>query len=102
MPLLTPFDSVTRTRIVFGQGVFSRLGELASEFRPKCTLVVSDAGLIDAGHFGHAVDHLRAAGLHVESFHDFAENPTSAMVDAGVEFAAKTKAGSFDWTWWRQ
>ncbi|MCA9139889.1 MAG: iron-containing alcohol dehydrogenase [Planctomycetales bacterium] len=91
MQKLSPFDAITRTRIVFGQGTFSRLGELAAEFRPGCVLVVSDPGLIDAGHFGHAVDHLRAAGLHVESFHDFAENPTSAMVDAGVAKAAQVQ-----------
>lgn len=91
MTKLTPFDATTRTRIVFGQGVFSRIGELAAGFRPKCVLVVSDSGLVDAGHFGHAVDHLQAAGLHVESFHDFAENPTCAMVDAGVAKAAEVK-----------
>ncbi|WP_145222688.1 iron-containing alcohol dehydrogenase [Planctomycetes bacterium TBK1r] len=88
---MTPFDATTRTRIVFGQGVFSRIGELAAGFRPKCVLVVSDSGLVDAGHFGHAVDYLHAAGLHVESFHDFAENPTCAMVDAGVAKAAEVK-----------
>lgn len=91
MVKLQPFDALTRTRFVFGPGVFARLGELAAEFRPRCVLVVSDAGLIDAGHFGTAVDNLRAAGLEVESFHDFAENPTSAMVDAGVAKAAAVK-----------
>lgn len=91
MTKLSPFDATARTRIVFGQGVFSRLGELAAGFRPKCVLVVSDAGLIDAGHFDAAAANLQAAGLHVESFHDFAENPTSAMVDAGVEKAAQVK-----------
>lgn len=91
MPKLQPFDAITRTRFVFGQGVFSRLGELAAEFRPECVLVVSDRGLIDAGHFAAAVQHLQAAGLRVESFHDFAENPTSAMVDAGVAKAAKVQ-----------
>ncbi|WP_315861448.1 iron-containing alcohol dehydrogenase [Stieleria tagensis] len=88
---MSPFDAVSRTRIVFGDGVFARLGELASSFRPRCVLVVSDAGLIDAGHFGAASDILQAAGLHVESFHDFAENPTSAMVDAGVTKAAEVQ-----------
>lgn len=91
MTQLPPFDAIMRTRIVFGRGVFSRLGELAAEFRPRCVLVVSDAGLIQAGHFSHAVENLRAAGLHVESFHDFSENPTSAMVDAGVVKAAEVK-----------
>lgn len=91
MSHLPPFDALTRTRVVFGQGVFSRLGELAAEFRPRCVLVVSDAGIVDAGHFDVAVKSLQAAGLHVESFHDFAENPTSAMVDAGVAKAAQVK-----------
>jgi alcohol dehydrogenase len=89
--MLTPFDAISRTRIVFGQGAFERLGELASEFRPQCILVVSDSGLIDAGHFGRAVDLLKGCGHHVESFHDFSENPTSAMVDAGVAKAAEVK-----------
>lgn len=91
MPKLPPFDATTRTRVVFGLGVFSRLGELAAEFRPRCVLVVSDAGLVAAGHFDVAVKNLQSAGLHVESFHDFAENPTSAMVDAGVAKAAQVK-----------
>ena len=88
---MQPFDTHNRTRFVFGEGTISRLGELASEFQPRCVLVVSDAGLIDAGHFGVAVDSLKASGLKVESFHDFGENPTSAMVDAGVQRAAEVK-----------
>ncbi len=47
-------------------------------------MVVSDAGIVAAGHFQQIADSLRRAGLVVGSFHDFAENPTSAMVDAGV------------------
>lgn len=91
MQTLTSFDAISRTRVVFGNDTFLRLGELAAEFRPRCVLVVSDPGLIQAGHFGRAVELLQAAGLHVESFHDFAENPTSAMVDAGVAKAAEVK-----------
>ncbi|WP_436717887.1 iron-containing alcohol dehydrogenase [Roseiconus lacunae] len=88
---MQPFDVINRTRFVFGQGVFTQLGELASEFRPRCVLIVSDHGIVKAGHFRHAAEHLQAAGLQVESFHDFAENPTSAMVDAGVRKAAEVK-----------
>lgn len=91
MSALTAFDTSFPTRVVFGQGVFSQLGQLAASYRPKCVLVVSDAGLIHAGHFSAAVDLLTEAGLRVESFHDFAENPTSAMVDAGVAKAAEVQ-----------
>ena len=86
-----PFDFQSRTRIVFGDGAISRLGELASDFRPSCVLVVSDRGIMEAGHDAAAIESLREAGLRVESFHDFAENPTSAMVDAGVRKAAQVK-----------
>ena len=46
---------------------------------------------MQAGHGAAAIESLRAAGLRVESFHDFGENPTSAMVDAGVRKAAEVK-----------
>lgn len=88
---MQPFDFQPRTRIIFGEGSLSRLGELASEFRPSCVLVVSDRGIMEAGHDAAAVEQLRNAGLRVESFHDFAENPTSDMVDAGVRKAAEVK-----------
>lgn len=88
---MQPFDIQNRTRFVFGEGVLSRLGEIALDFRPKRVLVVSDRGLIDAGHFATATSILEEAGLEVASFHDFSENPTSAMVDAGVDVAKQTQ-----------
>ncbi|MDA8745498.1 iron-containing alcohol dehydrogenase [Rubripirellula amarantea] len=88
---MQPFDFQPRTRIIFGEGSISRLGELAASYRPSCVLVVSDRGIMEAGHDAAAVGSLRDAGLRVESFHDFAENPTSDMVDAGVRKAADVK-----------
>ncbi len=88
---MQPFDIQNRTRVVFGSGVLSRLGSLAAEFRPQCVMVIADPGLVKAGHFEHAVESLRSCGLRVESFHDFGENPTSAMVDSGVRYAAEIK-----------
>lgn len=88
---MQPFDFQSRTRFVFGAGTVQQLGEIAAGFRPERVLVVSDPGLIDAGHFEVAVQSLRRQGLEVDSFHDFGENPTSAMVDAGVVRAAEVK-----------
>ena len=86
---MQPFDIQSRTRFIFGAGAIERLGELAAEFRPRCVLVVSDRGIMEAGHDAAALQSLHDAGLKVASFHDFAENPTSAMVDAGVRRAAE-------------
>lgn len=88
---MQPFDIQNRTRFVFGEGTVSRLGELAASFRPRCVLVVSDRGIMEAGHDATALNSLHEAGLEVASFHDFAENPTSAMVDAGVRRAAEVQ-----------
>ena len=88
---MLPFDIQSRTRFIFGEGTISRLGQLASEFTPRCVLVVSDRGIMEAGHDAAALDSLREAGLEVASFHDFSENPTSAMVDAGVRRAKEVK-----------
>lgn len=88
---MQPFDIQSRTRFIFGEGSISRLGELAAAFRPRCVLVVSDRGIMEAGHDAAALNSLREAGLEVASFHDFAENPTSDMVNAGVKRAAEVK-----------
>ncbi len=88
---MQPFDTHSRTRVVFGEGVVRQLGQLASTYRPRCVLVVCDQGIIDAGHFAVAVEHLQSAGLQIASFHDFGENPTSDMVDAGVRRAAEVQ-----------
>ena len=91
MSAIEPFDTESRTRFVFGEGTVGRLGELAAGFRPRSVLIVSDPGIIDAGHDAVAVASLKETGLEVHSFHDFGENPTSAMVDAGVRRAAEVK-----------
>lgn len=88
---MLPFDIQSRTRFIFGEGTISRLGALACEFKPRCVLVVSDRGIMEAGHGTAALNSLREAGLEVASFHDFSENPTSAMVDAGVHRAREVK-----------
>jgi len=88
---MQPFDTHSRTRIIFGPGVVSQLGSLAAEYRPRCTLVVCDQGIIEAGHFGVAIDYLQSVGLQIASFHDFSENPTSEMVNDGVCVAAEVQ-----------
>ncbi|MAI73859.1 MAG: alcohol dehydrogenase [Rhodopirellula sp.] len=88
---MLPFDIQSRTRFIFGEGTISKLGALACEYKPRCVLVVSDRGIMEAGHGSAALTSLREAGLEVASFHDFSENPTSAMVDAGVQRANEVK-----------
>ncbi|MDB4338953.1 iron-containing alcohol dehydrogenase [Rubripirellula sp.] len=88
---MQPFDTHNRTRIIFGEGKIDCLGKVASDFRPVSVLVVSDRGIREAGHHDRAVRALEKEGIKVRCFHEFSENPTSAMVDAGVQVAAEVK-----------
>jgi alcohol dehydrogenase len=79
------------TRLVFAPGSLTRLGQLAAELKCRRVLVVSDPGVVAAGHFGRGVQALKAAGLELASFHDLRENPTTKDVAAGVAVADQFK-----------
>lgn len=80
-------DFEHQTRLVYGPGSVERLGELAREIGGTKVLVVSDPGVVAAGHFQRGVDSLKNAGLEVASFHGVRENPSTDEVDAGVQVA---------------
>jgi alcohol dehydrogenase len=86
--MMTSFDFQPRTRVIFGAGTVSRLGELSRELGFRRTLLVADAGVVQAGYVAAAVRVLETAGIVVIPFHDFGQNPDSAMVEAGRAFAA--------------
>lgn len=86
---MTPFDFAPQTRIVFGPGRLSQLGELAGSLGGTRALVTSDPGIVAAGHTQRGVEALRAAGLAVEVFDAIHENPTSDDIEAGAEVARR-------------
>ncbi len=76
----TTFDHQPRTRLVFGVGALARLGELARELGAQRVLLVTDAGLVRAGHTERASRALAGAGLAVAVFDQVRENPTTLDV----------------------
>lgn len=80
-------DYQLHTRVVHGPGKLSALGTLAVELGCRRALVVTDAGILAAGHAGRGMDGLRAAGLEVDVFAEARENPTTEDVAKGVEVA---------------
>ena len=88
---LQPFDHTPRTRLVFGNGVLSRIGELAREVGAKRALVVSDPGIVKAGYNARAVGFLEEAELSAQIFGDVHENPSTDDVAKCV-----TAAREFD------
>lgn len=87
---LPSFDYQSRTRLVFGAGSVDRAGELARELGAKHLLLVTDAGIVAAGHAGHALRSLEAAGLRVTLFDKVRENPTTKCVADCVAMAKAT------------
>lgn len=82
-----PFDFQSTTRVIFGESSFAQLGALASDLGFHRTLLVADRGMIACGYVDEAVRLLTAAGCSVFTFHDFTENPDTAMIEAGRAFA---------------
>lgn len=86
------FDYQPRTRVVFGAGSFSQLGDIAKQFGKDRVLLVTDRGLKEAGHSERAAQLLRDAGLKVSVFDDVSPNPTTHDVDNCVSFAKDHQA----------
>jgi len=92
--LMKPFDFQSRTRLVFGEGAFERLGALAAELEFRRTLLVADPGIVAAGYVDAAVRILSESKIEVLRFHDFDANPTSAMAEAGRASCAESNIDS--------
>ncbi len=88
------FEFSPRVRVVSGEGTLAQLGVLAQELGFRRTLLVADRGLVNAGHVGAAVGHLRKAGLTVSEFHDFLPNPDTQCVERGRALAAAENVDS--------
>ena len=91
--LLAPFDWQPTTRIVCGAGSLGRVGELAASLGGRRVLLVTDKGIVAAGHAAHAQIALEAAGLAVVLDDVVRENPTTGDVARCVEIA---RAGRVD------
>lgn len=83
------FDFVHSPRIVFGCGSSARAGEFAVAENATKALLVSDSGVLAAGHTDAVACALRDHGIAVALFTDVHENPTRRDVDACVDVARR-------------
>src|SRR5689334_2329809 len=77
----------SRTRLIFGAGKVDRVGELARELGARAVLLVTDRGIVAAGHAGRVKQNLETAGLNVTLFDSAKENPTTKCVEDCVAVA---------------
>lgn len=76
----------SRVKVALGSGTLAHLGRIARELGGTRVLVVSDPGIVSAGHAERGIRALRDAQIHAELFSGVAENPTTDEVSAGVQF----------------
>src|SRR5256885_7183221 len=81
------FDYQPRTRIVFGVNTVERAGAFAREIGAKKILLVTDPGIVAAGHATRVRAALESVGLNVTFYDQARENPTTQCVDACVAVA---------------
>jgi alcohol dehydrogenase len=89
---LSAILSHSRTRVLFGPGKLAELGALAKREGAGRVLLVTDPGIVRAGHVERATRSLKDAGLAVAVFDGVAENPSTQHVDAGVHVAQRHRA----------
>jgi len=92
---LAPFDHQSRTRLVFGVDSLERVGELGRDLGFKKVLLVTDPGIVQAGHPERAAKILKSAGLAVTVFDNVEENPTTKCVTECVEAAQNADIDGF-------
>lgn len=90
---LTPIEFASRTRLVFGNGVSKQVGELTQALGAKRVLLVTDAGIVAAGHAARVQTYLQNAGLRVTVFDRARENPTTQCV---ADCVAAAQAAEID------
>ena len=75
--------------MVVGSDGIDRLGELASELGTRRALVVSDPGIVEAGHVERGLVALKNANIETHLFGGAHENPTTDDIEAGLEVARR-------------
>ena len=88
---MTPFDARPSPRIVFGAGRLAELPECVATLGVSKLLLVTDPGIVAAGHVGRATAYLEAAGLTVTVFQGSHVNPSESDIEACRGFAADLK-----------
>ena len=80
-------DNHPHLRLVFGNGCVAQVGELARELGASKALLVTDPGIVAAGHSARVHEYLETAGVGVSVFDRSKENPTTACVEECVSVA---------------
>jgi len=85
------FEVWLPTKIIFGLGQISRVGDLTSKYGKNAMLVTGKHHARRTGKLDRVVACLKEAGLETIVFDQAEPNPLSTTVDAGAELAKNTE-----------
>jgi len=85
------FDFQPTTRVVFGENTIEQLGVFTKELNARRVLLVTDPGLISAGHVERALQSLKKESIDTLMFSGVEENPTTMHVENGGQFTRENK-----------
>jgi alcohol dehydrogenase YqhD (iron-dependent ADH family) len=83
------FEYQNPTRLIFGAGSLSRLGEVASAFGKKALVVTGGGSVKRSGAFDRAVSSLKNAGVSVAECTGIEPNPRISSVARGADIARR-------------
>jgi alcohol dehydrogenase len=85
--MIEPFASRPSPKLVFGPGTLSELPACVRELGASSVFLVTDSGLIRAGHVAVAQRVLESAGIPVSVYEHSHENPTESDAAACCDIA---------------
>jgi alcohol dehydrogenase len=88
---MTPFEARPSPRLIFGAGRLSELPKCVKELGVSKLLLVTDAGIVAAGHVRRATEILEQAGVSVAVYEGSHVNPTESDIDACKAFAKELR-----------
>lgn len=91
---LTSFEHRPRTGLLYGPGAIERVPELLREAGAKSLLLVTDPGIVQAGHAQRLRRMLEDSGFEILVYDGVEENPSTRCVR---ECAATVQGREIDW-----
>lgn len=88
---MNDFETRPSPRLISGPGKLSELPRAVQDLGASKVLLVTDAGIVAAGHVGHAVEGLEATGIEVVVYEGVHVNPAEGDIEAASMAAAEVQ-----------
>ena len=81
------------TRVVFGENAVDQVGALVAEMGAQRAYIVTDEGVVAAGHLARLERSMSNAGVKERSFQGVHQNPDSTNVAASLSALSSLACG---------